>query len=152
MSCSDWPFCDLLENVCQSSKQKCVLDVFYRCIIWFSPHDLVDIHSCMSIALSLPHQFLQDTLDTLFGILDESSQRYGLKVFDCLVSGYCFCGLLFPSILFSPSLTANHWLILNTAGWSQDLGVMTAELIVCVCVRICQEVDQASLEKKACAQ
>lgn len=34
---------------------------------------------------SLP-QFLQDTLDTLFGILDESSQRYGLKVFDSLVS------------------------------------------------------------------
>lgn len=34
-------------------------------------------------ALSL--QFLQDTLDTLFGILDESSQRYGLKVFDSLV-------------------------------------------------------------------
>lgn len=36
---------------------------------------------------SLP-QFLQDTLDTLFGILDESSQRYGLKVFDSLVSEY----------------------------------------------------------------
>ncbi|TWW64578.1 Dedicator of cytokinesis protein 4 [Takifugu flavidus] len=31
-------------------------------------------------------KFLQDTLDTLFGILDESSQRYGLKVFDSLVS------------------------------------------------------------------
>uniref|UniRef100_A0A674EHN6 Dedicator of cytokinesis protein 4 n=1 Tax=Salmo trutta TaxID=8032 RepID=A0A674EHN6_SALTR len=30
-------------------------------------------------------KFLQDTLDTLFGILDESSQKYGLKVFDCLV-------------------------------------------------------------------
>ncbi|KAJ8373733.1 hypothetical protein SKAU_G00043130 [Synaphobranchus kaupii] len=30
-------------------------------------------------------KFLQDTLDTLFGILDENSQRYGLKVFDCLV-------------------------------------------------------------------
>ncbi|MGH0125600.1 UNVERIFIED_CONTAM: hypothetical protein FKN15_010366 [Acipenser sinensis] len=30
-------------------------------------------------------QFLQDTLDTLFGILDVSSQKYGLKVFDCLV-------------------------------------------------------------------
>ncbi|TKS90898.1 Dedicator of cytokinesis protein 3 [Collichthys lucidus] len=29
-------------------------------------------------------KFLQDTLDTLFGILDESSQRYGLKVFDSL--------------------------------------------------------------------
>uniref|UniRef100_A0A8D3DVX5 Dedicator of cytokinesis 4b n=1 Tax=Scophthalmus maximus TaxID=52904 RepID=A0A8D3DVX5_SCOMX len=29
--------------------------------------------------------FLQDTLDTLFGILDENSQRYGLKVFDSLV-------------------------------------------------------------------
>ncbi|KAG9342289.1 hypothetical protein JZ751_016791 [Albula glossodonta] len=29
-------------------------------------------------------KFLQDTLDTLFGILDENSQRYGLKVFDCL--------------------------------------------------------------------
>lgn len=25
-------------------------------------------------------------MDTLFGILDESSQRYGLKVFDSLVS------------------------------------------------------------------
>lgn len=34
----------------------------------------------------LPPQFLQDTLDTLFGILDESSHRYGLKVFDSLVS------------------------------------------------------------------
>ncbi|XP_051548856.1 dedicator of cytokinesis protein 4-like isoform X2 [Myxocyprinus asiaticus] len=30
-------------------------------------------------------KFLQDTLDTLFRILDESPQRYGLKVFDCLV-------------------------------------------------------------------
>ncbi|CAL8386243.1 unnamed protein product, partial [Gadus morhua 'NCC'] len=30
-------------------------------------------------------KFLQDTLDTLFGILDESSKRYGLKVFDSLV-------------------------------------------------------------------
>ncbi|XP_030633164.1 dedicator of cytokinesis protein 4b [Chanos chanos] len=30
-------------------------------------------------------KFLQDTLDTLFGILDENSQRYSLKVFDCLV-------------------------------------------------------------------
>uniref|UniRef100_A0A8B9LRX6 Dedicator of cytokinesis protein 4 n=1 Tax=Astyanax mexicanus TaxID=7994 RepID=A0A8B9LRX6_ASTMX len=30
-------------------------------------------------------KFLQDTLDTLFGILDESAQRHGLKVFDCLV-------------------------------------------------------------------
>ncbi|XP_056595767.1 dedicator of cytokinesis protein 4 isoform X1 [Triplophysa dalaica] len=30
-------------------------------------------------------KFLQDTLDTLFGILDESPQRFGLKVFDCLV-------------------------------------------------------------------
>uniref|UniRef100_A0A803Y9E0 Dedicator of cytokinesis protein 4 n=1 Tax=Meleagris gallopavo TaxID=9103 RepID=A0A803Y9E0_MELGA len=29
--------------------------------------------------------FLQDTLDTLFGILDENSQKYGSKVFDCLV-------------------------------------------------------------------
>lgn len=101
-----------------------------------SPHDLIDIQSCISIALSLPRQFLQDTLDTLFGILDESSQRYGLKVFDCLVSGYCFCGLPFPSILFSPSLTAKS-LVDSTrcylnAGWSQDWDVMTAELIVCV--------------------
>lgn len=32
------------------------------------------------------NQFLQDTLDTLFGILDENSQKYGSKVFDCLVS------------------------------------------------------------------
>lgn len=133
----DWPFCVLLEKVCPSSKQKCVLDVFYRCIIWLSPHDLIDIQSCISIALSLPRQFLQDTLDTLFGILDESSQRYGLKVFDCLVSGYCFCGLPFPSILFSPSLTANRWLILNTTGWSQDWSVMTAQLIVFVCVCAC---------------
>uniref|UniRef100_A0A663N0P7 Dedicator of cytokinesis protein 4 n=1 Tax=Athene cunicularia TaxID=194338 RepID=A0A663N0P7_ATHCN len=31
-------------------------------------------------------KFLQDTLDTLFGILDENSQKYGSKVFDCLVS------------------------------------------------------------------
>ncbi|XP_028810006.1 dedicator of cytokinesis protein 4b isoform X3 [Denticeps clupeoides] len=30
-------------------------------------------------------KFLQDTLDTLFGILDEGAQRYGLKVFDSLV-------------------------------------------------------------------
>uniref|UniRef100_A0A4W4EBP2 Dedicator of cytokinesis 4b n=1 Tax=Electrophorus electricus TaxID=8005 RepID=A0A4W4EBP2_ELEEL len=30
-------------------------------------------------------KFLQDTLDTLFGILDENSQRHSLKVFDCLV-------------------------------------------------------------------
>ncbi|CAL8242244.1 unnamed protein product [Merluccius merluccius] len=30
-------------------------------------------------------KFLQDTLDTLFGILDESPKRYGLKVFDSLV-------------------------------------------------------------------
>lgn len=42
-------------------------------------------------------QFLQDTLDTLFGILDESSQRYGLKVFDSLVSK------LFSRIRFSSS-------------------------------------------------
>ncbi|XP_036753245.2 dedicator of cytokinesis protein 4 [Manis pentadactyla] len=30
-------------------------------------------------------KFLQDTLDTLFGILDENSQKYGSKVFDSLV-------------------------------------------------------------------
>ncbi|KTG32872.1 hypothetical protein cypCar_00003947 [Cyprinus carpio] len=30
-------------------------------------------------------EIVKDTLDTLFGILDESPQRYGLKVFDCLV-------------------------------------------------------------------
>ncbi|XP_069812400.1 dedicator of cytokinesis protein 4-like, partial [Dendropsophus ebraccatus] len=30
-------------------------------------------------------KFLQDTLDTLFGILNESSQKYSSKVFDCLV-------------------------------------------------------------------
>ncbi|XP_048355397.1 dedicator of cytokinesis protein 4 isoform X2 [Sphaerodactylus townsendi] len=30
-------------------------------------------------------KFLQDTLDTLFGILDENSQKYGSHVFDCLV-------------------------------------------------------------------
>lgn len=39
---------------------------------------------------ALPLQFLQDTLDTLFGILDESSQRYGVKVFDSLVSLWAF--------------------------------------------------------------
>lgn len=38
--------------------------------------------------LSFVMQFLQDTLDTLFGILDQSSQRFGLKVFDCLVSAF----------------------------------------------------------------
>ncbi len=38
------------------------------------------------IKSNISNQFLQDTLDTLFGILDESSQRYALKVFDCLVS------------------------------------------------------------------
>uniref|UniRef100_A0A8B9L6G0 Dedicator of cytokinesis 4 n=1 Tax=Astyanax mexicanus TaxID=7994 RepID=A0A8B9L6G0_ASTMX len=30
-------------------------------------------------------KFLQDALDTLFAVLDDSPQRYGLKVFDCLV-------------------------------------------------------------------
>ncbi|KAE8615848.1 hypothetical protein XENTR_v10008638 [Xenopus tropicalis] len=30
-------------------------------------------------------KFLQDTLDTLFGILNENSPKYGSKVFDCLV-------------------------------------------------------------------
>ncbi|KAG8439778.1 hypothetical protein GDO86_005808 [Hymenochirus boettgeri] len=30
-------------------------------------------------------KFLQDTLDTLFGILNENSLKYGSKVFDCLV-------------------------------------------------------------------
>ncbi|XP_020666098.1 dedicator of cytokinesis protein 4 isoform X5 [Pogona vitticeps] len=30
-------------------------------------------------------KFLQDTLDTLFGILDENSLKYGSQVFDCLV-------------------------------------------------------------------
>lgn len=38
-------------------------------------------------AFSSASQFLQDTLDTLFGILDENSQKYGSKVFDSLVSG-----------------------------------------------------------------
>lgn len=38
------------------------------------------------LSLILSNQFLQDTLDTLFGILDENSQKYGSKVFDCLVS------------------------------------------------------------------
>lgn len=45
-------------------------------------------HANYTSALSL--QFLQDTLDTLFGILDESSQRYGVKVFDSLVSLWAF--------------------------------------------------------------
>lgn len=48
-------------------------------------------------------QFLQDTLDTLFGILDESSQRYGLKVFDSLVSEF-----LFPLFFFSFRLLRNR--------------------------------------------
>uniref|UniRef100_A0A4W6G2Z6 Dedicator of cytokinesis 4b n=1 Tax=Lates calcarifer TaxID=8187 RepID=A0A4W6G2Z6_LATCA len=46
------------------------------------------LYSGMDIFGHLPGEvclFLQDTLDTLFGILDESSQRYGLKVFDSLV-------------------------------------------------------------------
>lgn len=38
------------------------------------------------ISSSFTRQFLQDTLDTLFGILDENSQKYGSKVFDSLVS------------------------------------------------------------------
>ncbi len=45
---------------------------------------LIDAH--LLIKSNISNQFLQDTLDTLFGILDESSQRYALKVFDCLVS------------------------------------------------------------------
>lgn len=38
------------------------------------------------ICIFFLQQFLQDTLDTLFGILDENSQKYGSKVFDSLVS------------------------------------------------------------------
>lgn len=48
--------------------------------------DSDDINYISTLSL----QFLQDTLDTLFGILDESSQRYGLKVFDSLVSLWGF--------------------------------------------------------------
>lgn len=43
------------------------------------------IGALLLIQSDIFYQFLQDTLDTLFGILDESSQRYALKVFDCLV-------------------------------------------------------------------
>lgn len=57
-------------------------NLFLPCCYWLT---------CMSVSCLIELgccalQFLQDTLDTLFGILDESSQRYGLKVFDCLVS------------------------------------------------------------------
>ncbi|EDM03344.1 rCG61551 [Rattus norvegicus] len=38
-----------------------------------------------STKLTQNGNFLQDTLDTLFGILDENSQKYGSKVFDSLV-------------------------------------------------------------------
>lgn len=55
----------------------------------YSQHGLVFL-LCLGCSVSFlsfsQPQFLQDTLDTLFGILDESSQRYGLKVFDSLVS------------------------------------------------------------------
>lgn len=47
------------------------------------------------------YQFLQDTLDTLFGILDESSQRYGLKVFDSLVSKWSYDDVVLVLFVFS---------------------------------------------------
>lgn len=45
----------------------------------------VNHSNLLLIKSNILNQFLQDTLDTLFGILDESSQKYALKVFDCLV-------------------------------------------------------------------
>uniref|UniRef100_A0A674K0Z6 Dedicator of cytokinesis 4 n=1 Tax=Terrapene triunguis TaxID=2587831 RepID=A0A674K0Z6_9SAUR len=49
-------------------------------------HKVISVrnHSVMIPLKSTPN-FLQDTLDTLFGILDENSQKYGSKVFDSLV-------------------------------------------------------------------
>lgn len=67
-------------------------------------------------------QFLQDTLDTLFAVLDESPQRYGLKVFDCLVrrtftatpshiSAECFTIWILMTNLFS---SFSHAVLPNT--------------------------------------
>lgn len=54
-------------------------------------HNSISVQFCLTISLFfILFKFLQDTLDTLFGILDESSQRYGLKVFDSLVSTLYF--------------------------------------------------------------
>lgn len=66
-------------------------------------------------------QFLQDTLDTLFGILDESSQRYGLKVFDSLVSKL-FEKDLFSYFMFPPSPKRNliQWENRNTSRLSGE--------------------------------
>lgn len=36
--------------------------------------------------VSVPLQFLQDILDTLFVILDDNTEKYGLLVFQSLVS------------------------------------------------------------------
>lgn len=70
------------------------------------------------LSLILSNQFLQDTLDTLFGILDENSQKYGSKVFDCLVSFFLWwCFTLFKNKVkkkkafffsFSPSHLGSH--------------------------------------------
>ncbi|KAB0405229.1 hypothetical protein E2I00_013051 [Balaenoptera physalus] len=46
-------------------------------------------------------KFLQDTLDTLFGILDENSQKYGSKVFDSLAQEYIFKYIVQSRRLFS---------------------------------------------------
>lgn len=66
--------------------------IFYFFYFFFwSPNRLRSRFTpALSFNFSMCAQFLQDTLDTLFGILDESSQRYGLKVFDSLVSGFIF--------------------------------------------------------------
>lgn len=58
------------------------VDAFF--FFFLSPQKLLSLYE-RHLPCVCP-QFLQDTLDTLFGILDESSQRYGLKVFDSLVS------------------------------------------------------------------
>lgn len=62
---------------------------------------------------ALFHQFLQDTLDTLFGILDESSQRYGLKVFDSLVSLWG----VHQWRCHAPELSANPITLLRSDRW-----------------------------------
>ena len=49
---------------------------------WF-----LTFYNCVSIVL----QFLQDTFDALFAIMDQHSDRSGRLVFDCLVSGKAMC-------------------------------------------------------------
>lgn len=63
-----------------------------------------------SVSLSLS-QFLQDTMDTLFAVLDESPQRYGLKVFDCLVRhvyNYAISDLQFSAECFANCILMTH--------------------------------------------